>query len=237
MLEPIAQRSKTPTPYYQDDLVTLYLGDCREVTEWLSADVLVTDPPYGRAWRQGRLKGHHSDNLNQGIANDETTEVRDAALSLWGIDRPAISFGDLMLPPPNGTKLVCIYRKPADSGLRGAMAGVRRDADAIYLLNKWTSGIGGRSSVFASHRPLVGGSAGIVSRAGGHPHTKAGDVMVDLLRLTEGTVADPFAGSGSTLVAAKQLGRKAIGVEIDERYCEIAARRLSQGVLDFGGVA
>ena len=213
--------------YYSDESVTLYHGDCLTVTEWLTADVLVTDPPYGRNWRQGDLKGYS----HAGIANDHSTEVRDAALTLWGGVRPMVVFGDLMLAPPAGTKLVCIYAKPVNAGIRGAIGGIRRDAEAIYLGGRWSSGIGGRSSIFATRRTHV-------SQGGGHPHAKALDVLEDLITLAPaGVIADPFAGSGSTLVAAKQLGRHAIGVELEERYCEVAARRLSQGVLDFGGEA
>jgi len=231
-------------PYYQDDLVTLYHGDCREVSAWLEAEVLITDPPYGRGWRQGEVKSTgstkgHARNVASmtGIANDTDTAARDAALTAWGDDRPAVVFGDLMLPPPASTRLVCVYRKPVDAGLRGAMNGIRRDCEAIYLMGKgWRSGIGGRSSLFVSAASLVGSPNGVVAKAGGHPHTKPQDVMQELLMQTVGVIADPFSGSGSTLVAAKAMGRCAIGVEVDERYCEMAARRLAQETL-FGGVA
>jgi site-specific DNA-methyltransferase (adenine-specific) len=220
-------------PYYEDDRVTLYHGDCLEITEWLSADVLITDPPYGRAWRQGDLGGARNQASKYGIANDDDTMARDDALALWG-DRPGIVFGDLMLSPPERNKLTCVYHKShPTSGLRGAIAGVRRDAEAIYLTGKWPSGIGGRSSVFAARRAAAG-AYGMVAEYGGHPHTKATDVMEELVMLSTGTVADPFAGSGSTLIAARNQGRKAIGVELEEQYCDLIARRLDQMCLDFG---
>lgn len=240
---PPAEGVTTPAPYYSDDLVTLFHGDCREVTTWLDADVLVTDPPYGREWRQGRIKagpsafhsrGRHASESHGGIQGDATTEARDQALDAWG-NRRAIVFGDLMLPPPKGVKLVGCYRKPVDAGVRGAMGGVRRDLEAYYLIGPWPSGLGGRSALLTTGARCQANPNGIVARAG-HPHAKPLDVMSDLIGLSDGTVADPFAGSGSTLVAAKQLGRRAIGVELDERYCEIAAKRLAQDTL-FGGVA
>lgn len=232
------------SPYYQDDQVTLYHGDCLEIDAWLQADVLVTDPPYGRDWRQGkgitggkgsRGIGYGEGRCYDGIHGDKDTTSRDRVLTAWG-DQPAIVFGDLMLAPPSGNKLTCIYfKQEPTSGLRGAIGGIRRDAEAIYILNQgWGSGIGGRSSVFATRR-AISGSHGLVARSGGHPHTKANDVMEQLIELCPpGVIADPFAGSGSTLIAARNLGRKAIGVEIEERYCELIAKRLDQMCLDFG---
>lgn len=226
------------TLYYQDEHVELHLGDCLENTEWLHADVLLTDPPYGRNWRQGHLKGHTGNSdARCGIANDHDTSTRDAALSLWGATRPSICFGDLMLTPAPGTKLAAVYQKYSTAGFRGAIAGVRRDAEALYFIGPWPSGLGGRSSVFTSRR-MISGARGAAAEAGGHPHTKPGDIMEQLVELCPpGTIADPFAGSGSTLVAARNLGRRAIGVEIEERYCEIIAKRLDQMCLDFGSGA
>jgi site-specific DNA-methyltransferase (adenine-specific) len=223
----------TPQPYYDADGITLYHGDCREITTWLDADVLVTDPPYGRDWKQGELD--RRPNGHAGIQNDIGTGVRDEVLALWG-DRPALAFGDLMLAPPTGTKHVLIYRKPPNAGTRGAIGGWRRDAEAVYLIGPWSSGLGGRSSIVSTSAPSQGNPSSPQGRTG-HPHTKPGDVMAQLVAACPpGTIADPFAGSGSTLLAARSAGRRAIGVEIEERYCDISASRLAQGDL-FGGAA
>lgn len=226
----------TVQPYYQDDLVTLFHGDCLEILDWSRADVLVTDPPYGRAWKQGNIKearwlrAQDSD-AHAGIANDSNTSVRDAALAEWGT-LPWVVFGDLMLAPPHGTKLTGVYWKDSGtSGFRGAVAGVRRDAEAIYFGGTHKSGLGGRSSVFR-FGGSVSGSHGLTGQTG-HPHTKPVGLMEAIIDLCPpGVIADPFAGSGSTLLAARNLGRRVIGVELEERYCEVAAKRLAQQTFD-----
>ncbi|WP_172121441.1 DNA methyltransferase [Actinomyces faecalis] len=234
-------------PYYEGDGITLWLGDCREHAQWVDCDALVTDPPYGRGWKQGAVSKEYRNGRStsrpqspkcDGIANDSDTAARDAALSMWGPDRPAVVFGDLMLAPPDGTRLVAVYAKPGASSPFGSVAGVRRTCEAIYLMGRWPgSTFGGRPGLFRTTETANGGSSGIVAKAGGHPHAKAMDVMRDLIRLTPdgASIADPFAGSGSTLVAARLMGRRAVGVEVEERFAEMAARRLSQGVLDLWG--
>jgi hypothetical protein len=229
------------TPYYADDLVTLWHGDCREVLDWLKADVLCTDPPYGRRWKQGQLHGRPGavngqwvSDAHSGISGDADSSLRDMALAMWGSGKSAVVFGDLTLAPPSGTKQTLVYLKPPPAGIRGATGGFCRDAEGIYLLGPWPTGIGGRSSVIRTGS-RVQGNGGCQSRYG-HPHAKPVDVMETLITAcSPGVIADPFAGSGSTLVAARNLGRKAVGVELDERYCEKAARRLSQGVLEAAG--
>lgn len=228
-------------PYFTDGLVSLYLADCLDFTDWLAADVLVTDPPYGRGWRQGaggtghtgrRHRGKHA---HAGIAGDADTTVRDEALELRG-DRCGIVFGDPLVDRPARARQALGYRKPPDGGNKGTFGGFLRDLELIYLTGPWKGGLNGRTSVLTTGSHLVGGTYGTAARYG-HPHAKPVDVMEVLISACPpGVIADPFAGSGSTLVAARNLGRRAVGVELDERYAEKAARRLSQATL-FGGAA
>jgi len=227
-------------PFYEDEYATLYHGDLREIKEWLTADALCVDPPYGRGWKQGSLHAwalDRKDDSHRGIAGDKTTEVRDAMLQLWGEDRPAIVFGDLMIPPPAGTKQVLVYQKPFDAGRRGAISGYHRDLEAVYLLGKWESGIStGRGSLLTTCVNMISGGAGLAGEYG-HPHAKPLDVLEGLLRnLPPGSVvADPCAGSGTTLLAARNLGMRAIGVEVDGEYASKAAAHLAQQPLTMTG--
>lgn len=210
--------------FYQDDYVTLYHGDClTDHREWLDADALVTDPPYGIAWKKGQNNAAKS-TAHAGIQNDQDATVRDAALEAWG-SRPAIVFGSLRAPFPAGTKQTLIWQKPIDAGVVGSVTGYRTDTELIFLTGKHPKRPPSRSSVLTS-------SGGVSRYRTEHPHSKPTAILEQLIEWTVGTIADPFSGSGSMLVAAKALGRQVIGVELEERYCEIIAQRLSQDLLE-----
>lgn len=214
------------TLYYADDLVTLYHGDCLKIDHWLAADVLVTDPPYGIGWTKNTNHAARSYH-HPGIANDADTTTRDAAIALWGKDKPAAVFGSFRAPAPADVRQTLVWKKPVDAGVVGSTTGYRTDTELIFLLGQHTSRKPARSSVLESR-------GGVARYRTAHPHTKPVSILEQLIEWTSGVIADPFAGSGSTLLAARNLGRKAIGVELEEPYCELIARRLDQMAFDFG---
>ena len=226
-------------PYYQDDLVTLYHGDCLELSDlWTVADVLVTDPPYGTQFSEANSKGGYGRRQNAAgnsrhastrenastegftIANDGDTKTRDAALTLWG-DKPALVFGSPRLPDPPGNwadRLVWDKKRP---GMNGGPWRYRHES--IYVTAGFVRVSDASTSILTAFPEQAD-----------HIHGKPLALMQTLVETAPpGLIADPFAGSCTTLVAAHNLGRQAIGVELDERYCELLAKLLSQGTFDF----
>lgn len=213
--------------YYQDEHVTLYHGDCREITAWLDTDVLLTDPPYGIDYQSGSRR----DTLAASILGDKDTTARDDVLAAWG-ERPALVFGTWRIPRPEGTRARLIWDTKGALGMGDLSIPWKPSDQEIYVLG----------SGFSGHRDtnvLTCAPVQSMARNGRlHPHEKPVPLLERLLaKCPPGVVADPFAGSGSTLRAAKNLGRKAIGVDLDERYCEVIAKRLDQYALDFGSVS
>lgn len=209
-------------PYYADDTVTLYLGDAREIPEWLEADVLVTDPPYGVAYKSGRRADARA------IAGDETVALRDAVLEQWG-DRPALVFGQWSQPRPAATRQLIVWDKRGGAGFSGDLAMPwATQTEEVYVLG--TGWVGRRRPAIVSIPTLPS------NNRPDHPTPKPVRLMAELIDpCPPGVIADPFAGSGPTLIAARQAGRRSIGVEIDERYAERLARRLGQQSFDVFG--
>lgn len=216
--------------YYSDDLVTLHLGDCLTETAWLGADILVTDPPYGMGyqsnWRRNKLDK---------VLGDHDTAARDSALALWGT-RPALMFGRWSVAAPDGEVARLIWWKSTSPGMGNLALPWGPSHEDIHVLgtgwDRESTGVKRDGSVIRTTSGR-GGATGEENRWG-HPTPKPVDLMAYLItRCPPGVIADPFAGVGATLVAAKQLGRRAIGVEMEERYCEVIAGRLAQGVFVF----
>lgn len=219
-------------PYYEDDMVTLYHGSCLDITEWVAADVLVTDPPYGVSYQSNQRKGEKL----AAIAGDADPEIRNRALALWGSERPAIVFGSWRVLPPAGERQRLIWAKLGTPGMGDLSMPWGTSHEDIHVLGGgWDREATGqkRSGSVITGSGVRGGAAG-AENATGHPTPKPVPLMENLIqRCPPGLIAEPFAGSGATLVAARNLGRKAIGVELEERYCEGIAQRLSQGALIF----
>jgi DNA modification methylase len=215
-------------PYYQDSAVTIYHGDCSEYLLALPIpDLLFLDPPYGVELKGKRTK-HSQKAMGGYMSCMDTLENVGLAVNIVA----AGLFKRCILTP--GTRNAFMYPPPADIG-------------AMFF----PSGAGFGKWGFACSQPLFyyGPCPYNAARLGarpnsfstteaaednGHPCPKPIGVMSWLVKrgsLEGELVLDPFMGSGTTLRAAKDLGRKAIGIELEERYCEIAAKRMAQEVL------
>ena len=201
-------------PYYDDGRgIVIYHGDCREILPLLeSVDLLLTDPPYGigfasRPTNYQRMNGMKASGWDD-FKIDSTT-----LLSARNLARFQIIWGGNYYQLPL-CRCWLVWTKPDSPPTMGSveMAWTNIDRPARHI----------DRSISATNAERVG-----------HPTQKPLDVMAWCISLAPNsdTILDPFMGSGTTLRAAKDLGRKAIGIEIEEKYCEIAVRRLAQEVL------
>lgn len=221
------------TPYYEHAGITIYHGDCREVLPHVTADVLVTDPPYGIGYIPNHSGGTNCDWFDEKITGDESTAVRDALLATLPPAMPAIVFGTWKAPRPKDTRAVLIWDKGPAAGAGNLSFPWKPTHEEIYILGEGFAGHRGESVL--RHVMVTWATMGREPRQ--HPTQKPVALLHSLMaKCPPGVVLDPFMGSGTTLVAAKNLGRRAIGIETEERYCEIAAKRLAQEVL-FGAEA
>ena len=256
----------TPTPYYDEAGISIYHGDCLAVLPYIEeVDIAVTSPPYnmglvpggnGRGMyrpgannKGGRFRegyGTHDDAMEQGSYDEWQREVLTVLfgtvrLGIFYNHRPRVEHGRLRTP------LSFDFGPDLNPFLRQIIVWDRGTGIDVNLRNFCTRGEW--IMVFAKPEfALVDHSAsgmGDVWRLGAEHNKKIGHPAPFPISLpgrcidTTGatSVVDPFMGSGTTLRAARDRGVKAIGIEIEERYCEIAAKRLAQEVLDFGGAA
>lgn len=254
------------TPYYQDDFVTLYHGNCREVLPTLadgSIDIVFTDPPYGHNNNNGDLIHRREAALGKAknvpqedarpIANDslcEMKEIVDYSLTEYvrllkrdyccccccccgGGPKPTFAW---LANRMDDKGLSFFHAVVWDKGGLGMGWRYRRNYELVMIAHRRGGKLKWECKTSGMETANVVRIGKIIPSKNDHPtpkplalplhflglHGKAGDVVLD-----------SFAGGGTTLVAAKQLGMKAIGVELEERWCELSARRLSQEVFNF----
>ena len=213
-------------PYYEDEAVTIYHGDCREILPLLDVktDLVLTDPPYGIEYSAQR-QSYPGAKQFENVRGDDNLEMVAWLLSqvtdrttfiIWG----ANNFPNLI--PFPGIWL-CWDKRVID------------EADAVFgwpFELAWVSKRKGKAHLYRiQHGGAINADGFQMPRL--HPTQKPVSLFKRIILDYKGqSILDPFMGSGTTLRAAKDLGRKCIGIEIEERYCEIAAKRCSQTVMD-----
>lgn len=240
------------TPYYEHAGIVIYHGDCREILPHLpKVDAVITDPPYsahvhGKQWigaaltanGKPRVATKHSELGFPPISDEDMqSSAREFArlAARWSlcfctlemVHQWRVAFEAAGLEYIRALVWDKVDSAPQFTGDRPAAGCEAVICGHLPGRKRWNGG--GRRNVF---RHAVNGEHGDKP----HPSTKPEPLMRELVSLftdESETILDPFMGSGTTLVAAKNLGRKAIGIEIEECYCEIAAKRLSQEVFDF----
>ena len=216
------------TPYYEHAGITIYHGDAREIMPHLEpVELVLTDPPYnaGKDYGEGtqdkRSWPEYCDWLSPLI--DQMEEKSSGLVMVF------LSVNGLMEMCASGRRPrhVCVWDKPMSfSPRQGGSAFLPHWEPCAIYGKPW--GEGGRVPNYHLSDVWHCNPA----ERNGHPCPKPQKLFKGILKdVPAQTILDPFAGSGTTLRAAKDLGRKAIGIEIEERYCEIAAKRMAQEVL------
>ena len=217
-------------PYYDDGQITIYHGDCREILPTLEpVDLVLTDPPYGMNYNtdsrrfaggnQGSRRYGQGQSARPVFGDDEPFDpspfLEYPAVIMWGFNHWAQRV-------PVGTVLVWLKKREHRYG--------------AFLSDAEIGWMKGGHGVYAHYVPGEGGWTLSEGTARLHPTQKPLALMCWCMeRVPDAqTILDPFMGSGTTLRAAKDLGRRAIGIEIEERYCEVAVKRLAQEVLPLG---
>jgi site-specific DNA-methyltransferase (adenine-specific) len=224
-------------PYYEHAGITIYHGDCREILPGLpSADLVLTDPPYHHVHMDGGgfasarkfYAGGALDGLNDFILDDYWPYLQAASPMLVGFCSRDLIHSYARAANDSGRKfdLHVWYKTNAVPFTANTW---KSDVEYIPLL--WAKKPGWCQLEQRMHSKVWVSS---LNQDDSHPAAKPVDLLQKyLLVLNPQTILDPFMGSGTTLVAAKNLGRTACGIEIEEKYCEIAAKRLSQEVFGF----
>jgi DNA modification methylase len=205
-----------PKPYFEDDAVQIYLGDCRDILPHLGpVDLVLTDPPYNVGKDYGDA---YFDSMVRADYDNWITTWWELLPTHRRIVFPAV--GNLYLWAKREPVATACWYKPGATGRANPFQW--NEWEPILVWGVTFTGSDVFRSPISAQRDV-----------GDHPCPKPLQLFHALLaRLrTPGTVLDPFMGSGTTLRAAKDLGRKAIGIEIEEKYCFIAAERMRQSVL------